>query len=64
MGILCRKNPYTSQSKTPVLKIAYMGRDKSRVCPVRITRTAWGKKDRVVKAAAAKPISEVVSISR
>lgn len=52
----CEIQPYTSQRNTPKVKSPYIESDRLRVSRVFRTLTIWGRKDRVVKAPARKPI--------
>jgi len=54
--------PYTSQNKTPIVKVRYMVKDRSFVCLVFITFMACGKNEMVVHIAAINPIMVTESI--
>jgi hypothetical protein len=54
------KMPYMSHKDTPMVNIRYMLKEIPEVFLVLITLIACGKKERVVKAAAIKPIDVII----
>ncbi len=55
MGILLLNNPNRNHSIVPKAKREYINSDMPPVSFVRMVFMAWGRKDTVVKAAAANP---------
>jgi hypothetical protein len=58
------KSPYTSQSNIPILRIIYIGSERSLVCLLLSVLIACGIYAIVVPAAAAKPIISVIVIAK
>jgi hypothetical protein len=56
MGILLLKTPYTNHKRVPRVNSAYIDREMLVVSFVRMVLMAWGKKEKVVQAAARRPI--------
>ena len=61
-GILWVYMPNSNQSVVPIVKSEYIYSEMPEVFFVRIVLMAWGKKEIVVQAAAAKPKIVMVSI--
>jgi hypothetical protein len=57
-----RSKPYASHNTTPALNAMYINSDNELVSRVRTTLIACGKKELVVKQAAAYPINSAYSI--
>ena len=55
-GIFPVNKPYNSHISVPNVNSAYMDREMLAVSFVRIVLTAWGKNEKVVQAAASRPI--------
>ena len=63
IGILLLNRPKRNHSKVPVAKREYINNEMPVVSFVRIVLIACGRKDAVVRAAAAKPKIVIASIS-
>ena len=62
MGILLLSNPNNSHPKVPNAKSEYINNDIPAVFFVRMVFTACGRKEAVVKKAAAKPTTVIMFI--
>ena len=66
-GTSLTSTPYNNHKKTPVVKMAYMPKDRSLVCLVFMILIACGKKAKVVQVAASNPMmvyAFIVNVSR